>query len=475
MSLAPRARPPAAALVRAGQAVAATPSTRYVLTQDAWADLADRLHSDPLPLVSLWADERMVHALFLEGIDTPVIASVPIEARRYLALSQARPAAAVQERSIRDLWGVEAMGARDLRPWLDHGHWGSTAPLSARPGPAAWPPEPPELLGAASDEAAGWFQLGIGPVQSLVAGPAHLRLAMDGEAIRRLEVRLGYAHRGIAGLVRGRTPAEAAPLVGRTDAETTVAHQAAFGRAVEAALGWRITARAAALRMVMAELERMAVHLRHLGLTAEAVGLDNAAEHAAGLRETTLQACETAFGHRLLLDTIVPGGLARLPTEAGLAALPPMLDRLLAGLPALQRTMCGRLGARRLAHRAVLGAPFVGDALRRSEIRLTEIVQSVARARQLLAADPDGPVRGERPPAPDLFAPAVEAIGEAASAHGPVWHWLRLEGGAVTAFHAYDPQAALWAALEPAAAGLDMTGFTLLCRSIGLSVPGSDQ
>ena len=69
-----------------------------MLTEPGWADLADRLLTDPLPLVTFWADGEAVHALFLEGQDSPLLASVPVVARRYQALSMARPANAVCER-----------------------------------------------------------------------------------------------------------------------------------------------------------------------------------------------------------------------------------------------------------------------------------------------------------------------------------------------------------------------------------------
>jgi Ni,Fe-hydrogenase III large subunit len=459
----------------------------------------------------------VVHALFLEGQDAPLVATVPVEVRRYLALSPARPQVAPCERIVRDLWGIEAMEARDSRPWLDHGMWGLTAPWAPRPGPASWPPEPPEFASTPADEAVGAFQLGIGPVQPLVSGPAHLRLTLDGERIRRLELLLGYAHRGVLRSMRDRTPSDAAPLAARIDAQTTVAHQSAFARAVEAACGWRITARAEALRAAMAELERIAVHLHHLGGTARAAGLDGVVPTLARLREAILVACGNTFGHRLMMGAIVPGGLARRPGEDGLIALPATLDRLDAAGPALHRALLGGLAERRLAGRArvpeavaarcrlggpagrvsgqagdwrlllppvraTAGLPSAlpdatghGDALARCRARLDEIATGLAIVRALLLADPTGPVLTEAPALPGPSAPAIEGIGVAGSAHGLVWHWVRLQNGILSALHVHDPSLPAWLTLEQAAIGLERHELPLLCASLGLSVAGTDQ
>ncbi|MGI4747856.1 MAG: hypothetical protein ACRYFY_17710 [Janthinobacterium lividum] len=509
MNLVPRPLPSAFELIRAGTLVPSRPWPRYLLVPEAWADLAERLATDPLRLITLWADETTIHALFLDAEGDPLVASVPIELRRYLALSPARPAISPCERMVRDLWGSEAIGALDLRPWLDHGNWGLTAPLSPRPGPAVWPPESPEFTVEPENESTGAFQLGLGPVQSLAPGPVHLRLTLNGERVARLEVRLGYAHRGIVRLLRGRTPAEAMSVVAHIDAETTVAHQSAFARAVEAAGGWRITARAEALRVVMAELERCAVHLHHLAQVARLVGLDRAGTSAAWMRQTVLDCCAGAFGHRMMMGAIVPGGLASTPIEIGLASLPAMLDRLEAALPGLVQAFGGssnplsgraRLGAS-LAARCMVGGPAgracaqpldvhalpplhleagpgallqAGDAQARCRIRLDEIARCLVLVRRLLLADPAGPVHRDALPDQDLFGPASEGFGVAESAHGPVWYWIRIGSGRISALHIHDPGLALWLALEQAAPGLELDELRLMCRSLGLSASGAD-
>ncbi len=457
--------PSAAALICAGVAVPAARGQRFLLGEAGWAELAGRLHNDPLPLTTLWSDGEAVHALFLEQPDRPLLASVAVEGRRYLALSPARPPVAVCERIVRDLWGFEAMAARDLRPWLDHGRWGCTAPLSARPGPASWPPEPPEFHFDADDEAAGAFALGIGPVQSLVDGPAQLRLTVAGERIRRLEPLLGHAHRGVAGLVRGRDAAAAAALVSRIDARAGVAHQCAFARAVEAASALSVPPGVEALRSAMTELELLAVHLHHLGRVARCAGLYAAASLGASLREAVLAACGGAFRHRLMLDAVVPGGVAHPPDPAGLVALPTIPDRLQARLPALRRALLDDPAASRRFRNGTANDPWT-----RCSTRLDRIEHGLALVRRLLA-EAGGPFE-VRPPTP---AAMVEGIGTAESAGGPVWHWVRLEAGLVSALHVHDPVLQTWSMLDQLARGLAVEELPLLCASLGLSSSGADQ
>ncbi len=456
----------AAAAIRAGTAPAAG-GLRYRLTGVEWTELARRLHDDPLPLETLWSDGEAVHALFLEQPDAPLLASVGVEQRRYLALSRARPSIAVCERIVRDLWGLDAMEARDLRPWLDHGHWGCTAPLSARPGPAAWPPEPPEFRYEAADEAAGAYQVPIGPVQELVCGPAQLRVTLDGERIRRLEPLLGHAHRGIVGLARGRDPQAAAVLAARIDALAAIAHQCAFARAVEAAAKLAVPSEVEALRRATTGLEQLAVHLHHLGRVARCAGLDGAARRAASLREPVLAACADAFGHRLMLDAVAPGGLARVPDRPGLAALASVLDRVEAGLPALRRALLDDPAAARR-----LGVAIPDGVWARCRFRLDRIGHGPGLIRRALA-EAGEPVLVRS--APGFDATTAEGVGMAESAGGRVWHWVRLEAGLVSALHVHDPVLAAWPTLDGLARGLAMEELPLLCASLGLSSHGADQ
>src|SRR5205823_14568871 len=132
----------------------------------------------------------------------------------------------------------------------------------------------------------------------------------NGEIVVRLEERLGYVHKGVDGLLAGADPERAARTVARISGDSTVAYGFAFARAVEAALDIAVPPRAAVLRGVMAELERIANHLGDIGAICNDAAFTLNHAHCGILRERVLAACGRAFGHRLMMDRVVPGGVA---------------------------------------------------------------------------------------------------------------------------------------------------------------------
>src|SRR5207244_12984477 len=101
-------------------------------------------------------------------------------------------------------------------------------------------------------------QIPVGPVHAGIIEPGHFRCTCNGEAVVRLEERLGYVHKGVDGLMLGAPLEKAAKLAGRVSGDSTVAYAIVFARAVEAALGLEPPPRAIYLRALMGELERLA-------------------------------------------------------------------------------------------------------------------------------------------------------------------------------------------------------------------------
>ncbi len=471
------------------------PWPRYLLSCEAWRAVADALRSDPEPaLLGLWADTAHVHALFMGS--TPMIASVPVEGVLYDALSPGRPAAALFERMIHDLWGHVAAHGTDQHPLLDHGRWPILRPLSRRPVPNSAPPEP-QGPGVVQP---GQHQVSIGPIGSGAADPVHLRVTVAGEMVVRMEARLGYAHRGVLALMRGKPLRSAAPLAARIAADSTVAHAVAFARAGEAALDVDPPPRGHALRGVMAELERIASHLGDLG--AALPGLPGA--RCGALRETVLRANQAAFGHRLLMDCVLPGGTAVDLAPGGHAAVLDALDRIAKDEPDTRRSLdgmavstaaggvagpeilasfapggvLGRAAGRKDDARRVPGyppygppptvpsAPWDGDVEARLRLRLDEIRDSNVMLRRWLADLPPGPVNGGVP-----FA-SGEGLGVAEGPHGDVWHWLRLDAGNIATSFVRDPRWLHWPLIEAACAGAALGDLPLIMRSFSPAASG---
>ncbi|HUB50238.1 MAG TPA: hypothetical protein VMB73_35145 [Acetobacteraceae bacterium] len=455
-------------LIRSGTAEACRPWPRFSLTMESWSAMIAALAQDPgASLLGLWADTQQVHALLGDGAGA-LVASVAVEGGGYPALSPVRPVASRLERMIRDLWGHAATGG-DARAWLDHGRWPMAQPLSPRPGLPGGAVEPPQFPAV---EDPGVTQVPLGPVHGLIEEPAHLRLVTHGDTVLRSEARLGYAHKGILALMRGKSPRAAARFVARLAAEATVAHSVAFARAAEAAVDTPAPPRAAALRVAMLEQEHVAGHLDDLARAADAAGM--APLHAAlgEQREVLLRAAERAFGHRLMMDVVVPGGLAADIAADGVTALREAADAVAVALTPVRRRLgllLGRLdGLGRITFaQGALGC-VAGDAAARYEARAAEAAAGLDRLRAALEELPDGPVSATLP------AESGEGLNGANSQRGTVWHWLRLDHGQIAACFPCDPGWLLWPVAETAMAGESVEDAQMIRLSFGLPCAALD-
>lgn len=487
---------------------ACAPWPRHVLTQADWAAMAQGLTDAPhIELLALWADTIHVHAL-LHDIDQAdfLLASGPVESGLYRALSPSRPAAAWFERMIRDLWGHTAAFGTDMRPWLDHGHWSATPPMAARPLPNLAAAEPFEFLPVVGQDL---HQVAVGPIHAGIIEPGHFRFTADGETIVRLEIRLGYLHKGTLGLLHGKSPRTAARFAARLSGDSTVAHSIAFARAAEAACAIAAPHRANSLRAVMAEMERIANHLGDVGAIVNDAGLALLQARFVWQREAMLRAASASFGHRLMMDAVIPGGVSQDLDESGYAIILDALDTLAAELPRLVQVyedtasladrmqstgtvipelaarfaaggFIGRASGRRFDTRRNPAYPpydrldvstlvhETGDVDARVRVRLAEVSESIRTLRIVLSELPDGPIAI---PLPDVTA---EGIGWAEGFRGDIWHWLRLEGGLIMAAFLCDPSWRQWPLLEAAVEDNIIADFPLCNKSFNCSYSGVD-
>ncbi len=496
----------ASAILRAAPTAPCNPWPRHVLTPDAWGALRVALHAEPsLHLRAMWADTQQVHILFHDSIGGDFIpASVQVEATGYLALSPARPAAAWFERMIHDLWGHVAEGGTDQRPWLDHGKWDQHAPMSPHAVLSLTAPAPPVFLPSIGEDL---HQIPVGPVHAGIIEPGHFRFTAQGETIVRLEIRLGYLHKGTLGLMRGKSPRAAARFAARLSGDSTVAHSIAFARAAEAAGALEAPLRALALRGAMAELERIANHLGDCGGIANDAAFAFLPSRFLFHREAILQASAATFGHRLMMDCVIPGGVAG---DLAVATIPGILRALAAieaELPQLLRVyddvsslvdrmvttgivrhdlaaafapggVVGRAAGSTLDLRRTPGYPpyhdvnvptlASGDVDARFRLRMAEITESIVLLRHLLTDLPEGPLTTPLPLA------SGEGIGWAEGFRGDIWHWLRLDGGQIAAVFMRDPSWLQWPLLEGAVHGNIVADFPLCNKSFNCSYSGVD-
>ncbi|MEW5729300.1 MAG: nickel-dependent hydrogenase large subunit [Pseudomonadota bacterium] len=483
------------------------PWPRFQLDARAWRRMVEQMAVSNWEILAEWAEPAEVHVA-LRGEDTGAIAvaSHPCPDHRFFALSQVRPSAIRLERAIRDLWGLAPEGLDDQRPWLDHGRWGVRHPLGA-PRLTEGRPFTYRFLTA---EGEGLHQIPVGPVHAGVIEPGHFRFHAQGETVVRLEERLGYVHKGIEGVLAGKPLAEAARVVGRVSGDSTVAYALAFARAVEAALGVEVPARAHWLRALMAELERLANHVFDIGAICNDAAFAIMLGHMGVLRERILRANDSCFGHRLLMDRVVPGGVAVDLAEEGWEELshllahfrkgfekavalydntPSLLDRT-TGTGVLPGALAHRFGAggfigrassRGVDARKAPGYPpydqldfavpvlAEGDVHARVMVRIEEVRASLRLVDQILKQMPRGPVLA---PVPNR---AGEGMAVVESFRGEVLVWLRLsEAGKVVRCHPHDPSWFQWPLLEAAIEGNIVADFPLCNKSFNCSYSGHD-
>jgi Ni,Fe-hydrogenase III large subunit len=482
------------------------PWPRFVGDAVLWRAAGRQLADGALALLGLWGEPGQVHmALLDEAAGEVAVLSLECPKGRFPSVAARHAPAGRLERSIHDLVGLTADGAPDPRPWLDHGRWPVRHPLAAA-RPATGIADPYPFLGA---EGEGLHQIAVGPVHAGVIEPGHFRFTANGEALVRLEARLGYVHRGLIAKMRGADLDAAARLAGRASGDSTVAYALAFARAAEAALGAEAPPRAAWLRALMAELERLANHLGDIGAVCNDAAFSLMQAHCQILRESVLRASAVAFGHRLMMDAVVPGGVAADLGADGAAAIRrtaatirerfPLLVDVYDNTASLQdRTVgtgaispelvrrfaaggfVGRAAGRAFdARRALPYEPYgqlsfetplreAGDVDARVWIRIDEVSQSLALIEQLLDGLPAGAVRSALP------AGSGEGMALAEGFRGDVLAWLRVAKGRVAQACLRDPSWFQWPLLEAAVEGDIVADFPLANKSFNCAYAGSD-
>ena len=313
------------------QAVAgAVPAWRAEVDARQWHAACEAAASAGGRLAALWAsDERdrtgglRVHALLAlyEGLACLQL-RVPESAPAYPDISDVFGCARRMQRAAADLVGVRAENAADARKWLRHGAWpGDAFPLRHDfPSEEQFVPES-DRYPFVKVEGEGVHEIPVGPVHAGTIEPGHFRFSIVGEKVLRLEERLGYKHKGIEKRFEQMTLAEGARLAGRVSGDSTVAYAWAYAMALEGMSATRPSARALRLRALLLERERIANHLGDLGYLGNDCSLAFGFSQFWRLKEELLRANARAFGHRYLMDRIVPGGGLRREAPGGDAAV----------------------------------------------------------------------------------------------------------------------------------------------------------
>ncbi|MGA7748757.1 MAG: NADH-quinone oxidoreductase subunit C [Gallionella sp.] len=485
--------------------------------------------------------------------------SVPLPAGQpgYPDISRIFPVANRMQRAAYDLLGIYAHEGQDHRKWLRHGAWHSgsfplrkdfvndhplinpdattdktTSHLTNPAKDAGYPPEgeeanvpaptergikshdvEPDAYPFVQVEGQGVHEIAVGPVHAGIIEPGHFRFSVVGEKTLRLEERFGYTHKGIEKRFESLNVQQAAKLAGRVSGDSTVAYAWAYAMAAECIAAVTPPDRALWLRALFLERERIANHLGDLGYLGNDVALSFGFAQFWILKEQMLRNNAALFGHRYLMDKIVPGGVAADLAESGKQTLLEecaMLEhevRLLRGIyeehagvqdrfigaGRIEPKLAARLGLCGLAGRAssqswdarvqfpcfpydkldVQMATYRnGDVAARVIVRFDELFESLRLQREILTNlvhDDTLSVPFEKLPAHGFGVGMVEGW------RGEVLVAIHTDAdGNLTRVHPHDPSWQNWPVLEHAVIGNIVPDFPLINKSFNLTYSGQD-
>ena len=427
-----------------------------------------------------------VHLATAGEVDTLEV-TLPPGATGYPALTPRIGAAFWYERVIHDQFGLVPEGHPRLAPLI-------------RPGQ----PLPRHVEGY------GLFTIPHGPVRSGVLESIEYLVETPGEAIPHLNMRVFYKHRGVESRFTGLTLPDGVLLAERAEGIASVAHALAFCHAAERIAGCTPPAEAALVRVLHAELERIANHLDVAVRLADAAGLAVATARLALHKERVMRLVSRMCGSRFGRGVVVPGGVTTLPrlsaadlrTEldtlsrqviaeaAALMATSSFLDRLRGTGPltpdrARTHGALGPIGkASGFADDNRLTRPYdaypnlvvpparahaAGDAMARLRVRWEEVESSFGLLR--LAADELAERPGDQLRVP-CEPPDGRALGWAEAPQGEVLYDLSLAGGRITRCHPRSASFHNLVLMHEVFAGDILTDFPFIEASFGLSVAG---
>lgn len=414
------------------------------------------------------------------------------------------------EREMRDLFGIEFTGHPE--PWplaLLEGARPAVAPLL----PAAtldqrmnYQPEPWRLPDISQQDVQ---YLPFGPVRADVLESAQFVFFYLGETVLHYFPRLFFKHRGLEKRFEGLTPPLGAVLAERVSGVGSVAHALAYAQALEKAGGCVIPPRAAWLRSLLAELERLYNHLHYHGALADATTLKVGNAQGRWLEEALKQINARLTGSRLLRGLITPGGLRRDLQPAWVAEalnelrpdIQSYLERLADTASHRDRLMGNGALSLRVAldqgatgpiarasgldadlrrdhpyaayHSESVAVPLArrGDALGRFEVRSQEIYASLDLIARLLHSLPGGAVRSEY-----RAAPGSEGLGWAETPRGALFYALHVDdAGRLARVKIKSPSFSNWRVFPFTVHGADMMDYAINEASFGLTIAGCDR
>ena len=501
--------------------ISATDLAQWQIVAEDWQRFAERAKQQNMRWAAGWAEQLadgfLVNACFeINGEYLWLRTTLNNDKPELPSQAIVYPAASRSERHTQDMFGIKFVDHPDSRPWVRHQAWNKHQYPLRKDFPLQGEPEaltPPDLdYPFVKARGAGVYEIPVGPVHAGIIEPGHFRFQAVGETILNLEERLGYVHKGIEKLAEGRTPEELVRLAGRISGDTTVAHSWAACRAMEQAAGITIPPRAAFIRGILCERERIANHMGDIGAICNDVGFAFAQMQFSRLRELWQRTQANIFGHRLLMNTLVPGGVKMDLSEADCSVMLKELKQLRKELNEvipvldlnssledrmvttgyLSETTAAIFGAVGFVGRSSgqsfdvrFNAPYApydqlnfkvavedqGDVASRFWVRVKEINASIKLLTQMLEKLPNGEVLSpwQKP------AENSEGMGMIEGWRGEIISYVRFTAdNTLSRFYARDPSLLNWPTLEKIVLNNIVPDFPVCNKSVNGSYSGQD-
>ena len=311
--------------------------------------------------------------------------------------------------------------------------------------------------------------INIGPQHPSTHGVFRLRVTFDGEVIQDLEPVFGYLHRGTEKLAEERTYTQVVTLTDRMDYTASMTNNQAYVLTVEKLAGIQPTERGMYLRVIAAELQRVASHMMAIGFLIQDLGaMGTPLMYCFRERERILDLFEMLCGARITVSYMRPGGVFQDAPEDFWPALRMLLDEFPHYIDELERLLTenevllvrtkgvGVLDADLAVNASVSGPnlrasgvswdlrktdPYEvydrvdfdvavgsrGDSYDRLVVRILEMRQSLRIVEQCVRDIPAGPVRPEVPHFPR--PPVGEAYAHVEAPKGELGFYMVSDGG----------------------------------------------
>lgn len=309
------------------------------------------------------------------------------------------------------------------------------------------------------------FKIPFGPQHPALKEPVSFSLALKGEQIMGVDIRLGYNHRGIEKACEDRTYVQDVYLIERICGICSHSHSTCFVQAVEEIAALEVPRRALYIRTLIGELERIHSHLLWLGVAGHEIGFDTLLMYTWRDREIVMDILALLTGNRVNYGINTIGGVRRdigaeevLDVFKGIDILQERTKYYIE-IAQEETTIIKRLsGVGMLSHQDALMLDAVGPTARasgvnrdvrhddpyaayadlsfqvitdnhndvygRTVVRLKELMESYQIIRQILKGMPDGPITVKAP----RKIPMGEAFSRYEAPRGEDVHYVKSNG-----------------------------------------------